>query len=185
MRFQSETTVKSQWIKIHNVSSRHCICRQWRKKSGYVTPNIIKNTEWATRYTQSAFCGGFVRSLAFYTLDYCLKYAARARWIRMTPSKTPLFMSACRFSFDGFSFRIFQQWNDIQYGSMWIKCESERKRNLYQNKYAFFELFIFMCMNLDCVCCSYKHWHFSPYSIKPIKAYNGSFVNDIDVRAHF
>lgn len=159
-----------------------------------MSPQILIQIE---KNQQSACCGGFVRSLAFHTLDYCPEIVTSKRHSRLNPDdtfKTPLFpccvylccrvirslARALRLPFSHFN-------NDeIQYGSKWIKCKW--KRNLYQNKYAFFELFIFMCMNLDCVRRSSANIalslsRFSIYSIKPIKAYNGSFVNDIDVRA--
>lgn len=131
--------------------------------------NIIQ-IEKSTRYTQSACCGGFVRSLAFYTLSIIVSMYSQANARVCQHSDfddtfewTPLFSLATRFAYLClrllliiFCFFDFSQCDgDIQYGSKWIKCK--RNWNLYQNKYALFELFIFMCMNLDCVCFG-KHW---------------------------
>lgn len=137
------------------------------KKNCYVTPNIKPNTEKPTRYTQSACCGGFIRSFAFsYTRLLSRNISegkTRLARIRMTPSKLP-FSQCCRCSVfvmsltqsiqsialaRALAFSTFQQWrNSIR---IEVKSNASEKGIYIKNKYAFFELFIFMCMNLDCV----------------------------------
>ena len=72
-----------------------------RKKNCYVTPNINPNTEKPTRYTQSACCGGFIRSLAFSCARLLSRNISQGKTrlagIRMTPSKLP-FSLCCRCS---------------------------------------------------------------------------------------